>query len=151
VDTHVPDDADDLEPGAARRTIGRSQTHAPADWVDRTKGALRKRRVDDDGVGSLYEIARVEAASGDERLLQLVEEVDGHSRRADLEWTGHLRRNGVKGVINLHHASEMIHPRQHGRERDRAHVWLFTEPFDERGLCSGDLLRLRGSHVERNR
>jgi hypothetical protein len=36
----------------------------------------------------------------------------------------------------------MVHPRQRGRERDRAHAGFAAEPFDERGLRPGHLLTL---------
>ena len=88
-------------------------------------------------------IAGIEAASGDEGLLQFIEETDRDPRRAHLELT--------RILINVHQANGMVHPWERGRECDRADTGLAAEPLDERGLRSCHLLTLRGRNVERDR
>jgi hypothetical protein len=45
----------------------------------------------------------------------------------------------------------MVDPWQCSRERDRAHMRLAAQPFDERSLRPGHLSTLRGRNVERDR
>src|SRR5262245_31893106 len=137
--THVPDNADDFKPRANRRSVGGDDADPPADSVDRTKGALRERRVDDDRTGLSCEIARIETAASYHRLLQLVEEIDRYPCRAYLEGTPRLSRCG--GIlVNVHQLNGMVHSRQRGRKRDRAHVRLTAKLADERSLRLCDVL-----------